>query len=77
MSNTISPSTAASIASRVYDTRKNKSFKSDFHLDFIKNFKITNSQIQGVSGGLVPNSTPKCDTRQIKLLSVETQQLAA
>jgi triacylglycerol lipase len=53
MSNTISPSTAASIASRVYDTRKNKSFQSDFHLDFIKNFKITNSQIQGVSGGLV------------------------
>ncbi len=53
MSYTISPSIAASIASRVYDTRKNKSFQSDFHPDFIKNFQITNSQIKGVSGGLI------------------------
>jgi hypothetical protein len=53
MNNTISPSTAASIAARVYDIRKSVDFNKGFHLDFIRNFKVTNSQIQGVSGGLV------------------------
>lgn len=53
MSNTLSPSTAASVAARVYDIRKSTGFNSVFHNDFEDNFKITNSQIQGVSGGLV------------------------
>ena len=53
MNGIISPSTAASVAARVYDIRKSTDFEEDFHLDFIRNFKITNSQIQGISGGLV------------------------
>ena len=35
MNNTISPSTAASIAARVYDIRKSVDFNKGFHLDFI------------------------------------------
>jgi len=53
MNGTISPSTAASVANRVYDIRKSTEFNSAFHLDFRDNFKVTNSQIQGISGGLV------------------------
>ena len=53
MNKTISPSAAASVADRVYDIRKSKGFDNDFHVDFDRNFKINNSQIQGVSGGLV------------------------
>ena len=53
MNKTISPSTAASIATRVYDIRKSKGFEGVFHNDFINNFKITNSQIQGISGGVI------------------------
>lgn len=53
MNGTISPSAAASIAERVYDIRKSKDFSRRFHSDFENNFKITNNQIQGISGGLV------------------------
>ncbi len=53
MNKTISPSAAASVADRVYDIRKSTTFDNDFHVDFDRNFKITNSQIQGISGGLV------------------------
>lgn len=53
MNGTLSPSTAASIATRVYDIRKSTDFKGVFHPEFRNNFKITNSQIQGISGGLV------------------------
>ena len=50
---TISPSTAASVANRVYDIRKSYDFSGEFHNDFVRNFKVTNNQIQGVSGGLI------------------------
>ena len=53
MSATLSPSTAANVATRVYDTRKSTDFENDFNLDFIRNFKVTNSKIKGVSGGVV------------------------
>ena len=53
MNGTLSPSTAASVADRVYDIRKSTDFEDEFNLDFIRNFKITNSKIQGISGGLV------------------------
>ena len=53
MNKTISPSIAASVTDRVYDIRKSKEFVDEFHLDFIRNFKITNSQIQGISGGVI------------------------
>ncbi|MGO3786159.1 MAG: hypothetical protein ACTJIB_10775 [Pseudoalteromonas prydzensis] len=49
----VSPNTAASIAARVYDIRKSAKFKSAFHDDFTLNFKVTNNQIKGVSGGLI------------------------
>ncbi|WP_036956879.1 MULTISPECIES: lipase family protein [unclassified Pseudoalteromonas] len=47
------PSIAASVAARVYDIRTSTSFNGDFNPTFIKNFKITNNQIKGVSGGLI------------------------
>ncbi|XPF93313.1 lipase family protein [Colwellia sp. RE-S-Sl-9] len=53
MNGVISPSTAASVADRVYDIRKSTSYNEVFHNDFENNFKITNNQIQGISGGLV------------------------
>lgn len=53
MNKTISPSTAASVANRVYDIRKSYDFSGEFHNDFVRNFKVTNNQIQGVSGGLI------------------------
>ncbi|WP_077339015.1 lipase family protein [Pseudocolwellia agarivorans] len=53
MNGVISPSTAASVADRVYDIRKSADINGVFHDDFLNNFKITNSQIQGISGGLV------------------------
>ena len=53
MNTNISPSTAASVAERVYDIRKSQGFNGEFHIDFERNFKITNSQVQGISGGLV------------------------
>ena len=53
MSATLSPSTAANIATRVYDTRISTDFEEDFNLDFIRNFKVTQSKIQGISGGFV------------------------
>lgn len=53
MKETLSPSTAASVANRVYDIRKSNDFDTRFHKDFEDNFKITNTKIQGVSGGLV------------------------
>lgn len=52
MNGTLSPSAAASVARRVYDIRKSKRL-GVFHTDFEDNFKITNGQIQGISGGLV------------------------
>ena len=48
MNKTISPSTAASVANRVYDIRKSYDFSGEFHNDFVRNFKVTNNQIQGV-----------------------------
>jgi hypothetical protein len=53
MNNKLSPNTAASVAARVYDIRKSNSYKREFNIDFIENFKITNNQIKGVSGGLI------------------------
>ncbi|QLE83691.1 lipase family protein [Shewanella sp. Scap07] len=53
MYTSLSPYIAASIAARVYDIRKSSSFNSELPLEFRDNFKISNSQIQGVSGGLV------------------------
>ncbi|MEH6734234.1 MAG: lipase family protein [Shewanella sp.] len=53
MSKALSPNIAASVASRVYDIRNSKNFEDSFHLEFSDNFDITNSQIQGVSGGLI------------------------
>ncbi len=53
MNGVISPSTAASVADRVYDIRKTTNFNGVFHDDFLSNFKVTNTQIQGISGGLV------------------------
>lgn len=53
MSHSISPSTAASVAARVYDIRKSNKFSNIFHEDFLANFEITSNQIKGVSGGLI------------------------
>jgi len=53
MNGIISPRIAASIANRVYDIRSSEEFNGAFHPEFRNNFKITNSQIQGISGGLV------------------------
>jgi len=53
MKGILSPSTAASIATRVYDVHKSTDFKAAFHAEFRMNFKITNNQIQGTSGGLI------------------------
>ncbi len=53
MTGTISPSAAANVAERVYDIRKSNNFTRGFIPEFRDNFKITNSQIQGISGGLV------------------------
>ena len=53
MNNRISPSTAATVANRVYDIKESYDFNGEFHNDFVRNFKITNNQIKGVSGGLI------------------------
>ena len=53
MNKVLSPAAAASVAARVYDIRKTEEFKSAFHIDFNRNFKLTNSQIKGISGGII------------------------
>jgi len=53
MNGTLSPNIAANVAERVYDIKKSASFKEPFTAEFRKNFKINNSQIQGISGGLI------------------------
>ncbi|WP_259398987.1 MULTISPECIES: hypothetical protein [unclassified Pseudoalteromonas] len=47
------PSIATSATARVYDIRSSTSFSGVFHPTFRDNFKITNNQIKGVSGGLI------------------------
>ena len=46
MNNKLAPSTAASVAARVFNIRKSNSYKREFEIDFIENFKITNKQIK-------------------------------
>ena len=53
MNNKLWPSTAASVAARVFNIRKSNSYKREFEIDFIENFKVTNKQIKDVSGGLI------------------------
>ena len=53
MNKKISPSTAVTVASRVYDIKESYDFNGEFHNDFVRNFKITNNQIKGVSSGLI------------------------
>ena len=53
MSGTLSPSLAADIATRVYDISKPANLKGAFSTEFRNYFKVTNSEIKGVSGGLV------------------------
>jgi len=53
MKSILTPSTAASVAERVYDIRKSNDFSNNFHIDFRDNFQITNTQIKGTSGGLI------------------------
>ncbi|WP_236702583.1 hypothetical protein [Thalassomonas actiniarum] len=53
MNGTLSPAVAASVAARVYDIKHADNFKLPLHSNFIQNFKLTNSQIKGISGGLV------------------------
>jgi len=53
MTGTLSPAVAASIAARVYDIKYADNFKLPLHSGFIKNFKLTHSQIKGISGGLI------------------------
>ncbi len=53
MNKKISPSTAVTVASRVYDIKESYDFNGEFHNDFVRNFKITNNQIKGVSVGLI------------------------
>ena len=47
------PNIAATIATRVYDTRTSSSFKEELGQSFDRDFKITNNQIKGVSSGLI------------------------
>ncbi|WOC25260.1 hypothetical protein LY624_11755 [Pseudoalteromonas sp. N1230-9] len=44
---------SATVANRVYDIKESYDFNGEFHNDFVRNFKITNNQIKGVSGGLI------------------------
>ena len=53
MNGTLSPSIAANVAERVYDIRQSKDFSGRFIPEFRDDFEITNSQIQGISGGLI------------------------
>ena len=53
MSGTLSPSLAADIAARVYDVSKPDDLKGAFSAEFRNYFKVTNSKIKGVSGGVV------------------------
>lgn len=53
MNGILSPNIAANVAERVYDVRSSTSFNEEFIPEFRQNFKITNNQIQGVSGGLI------------------------
>lgn len=47
------PNIAATIAARVYDIRTSSSFKEELGRSFDTDFKLTNNQIKGVSGGLI------------------------
>ena len=47
------PNIAATIATRVYDIRTSTSFKKELGQSFDRDFKVTNNQIKGVSGGLI------------------------
>ena len=53
MNKMLSPAAAASVAARVYDVRNKKEFSKRFHYDFTDNFKLTNTQIKGISGGII------------------------
>lgn len=53
MRQTLPPSIAANVATRVYDIKNSYNFSEDFSVGFVDNFKITSNQIKGISGGLI------------------------
>ncbi|WP_281557915.1 lipase family protein [Thalassomonas sp. RHCl1] len=53
MEGTLSPAVAASVTAQIYDIKYADNFKLPLHSNFVQNFKLTNAQIKGTSGGLI------------------------